>query len=205
MDPTAKQTLISVLPPLVSGGLAGALFSFGANSWLGKWRRYEMRRKLRFEMPVIAANRSLSIRVVNGSPFPLTCCWAYITIDHELSDVLRPPQGKSAHINDGHPLKVLEDRLCWSINPNTPPMVDILPGEWQSLQVLEFDQSSVWVAIFAETRGHPYRVFLRGGSKVYTGTLKIVCMETRAVTIPIKIDISDIPGGSLTKNFLQRG
>jgi hypothetical protein len=204
MDANQQQNLVKALT-ILSGGLAGALFSFGANSWLGWWRRFQLHRKLRIESPVVAENRTLSVRVVNGHVYPLTCCWAYITLDHELTDVQDPPEGKSAHITRQFPLRVVEDRLCWSVNPGFPPVVDILPGESQSLQILEFDREyNRWIGIFAETRDNPYRVFLLGGSKVYKGRLKIVCKEMRAKTQEIRIDLGDLMKGDLARNFLAR-
>jgi len=183
---------------ILSGGLAGALFSFAANSWLAWWRRRRLHRKLKFEMSDVHQN-ALTLRVHNGYVLPLTSCWAYITLEYDLSDVVNPPPGRSSHIDAERPHPLQEDRLCWSMQPNTPPSVDIYAGESQSLQVLELDPNRSWVGIFSETGRNPYRVFLRGG-KPYDGRVKIVCRETKSKEIAIRIDPRD---PNFPKNVLE--
>jgi hypothetical protein len=193
MGITAAQWLT-----ILSGGLAGAFFGLAANSWLGCWRRAQLHRKLEFERPALHQG-TLTLRVRNGYVLPLTSCWAYLTLEFDPSNIVNPPADRSAHIDVNRPLSIREDRLCWSVNPDNPPKVDIYAGESQSLQVLELDPDGKWVGILSETRNNPYRVFLKGG-KVYEGTLKIVCREIKSKEIAIRIDLQD---PNFPKNLLK--
>ncbi|HEV2208579.1 MAG TPA: hypothetical protein VG167_07370 [Verrucomicrobiae bacterium] len=201
---------------VLSGGLAGALFSFGANSWLGLWRRRQMHRRLRIELPELQ-RRTLTVRVRNGHVFPLTGCSACITLDHALTDVVQPRYDlrshgieEGAHITDKQPLSLSEGKLCWSLGWNaTAPTVDIYPGERKTLEILEIASDESWIAIFSETRDKPYRIWLRGG-RPYQGTLKITCKEIKAKNFPVQIPTGPLNqwlkhDGSFPEKFLPSG
>ena len=132
------------------------------------------------------------MRVCNGYVVPLTNCWAYLTLDYKLTDILKPPDGGfSAHIHPEAPLVFREDRLCWSVHPDNPPAIDIYAGEKQSLLLGCLSPNRDWIGIYSETCNRPYRVFLRGGAKCYEGTLKIISKDTIAKEFHVRIDLRD--------------
>jgi len=132
------------------------------------------------------------VRVYNGYIFALNGAYAYLTIDHELTDVLEPPV--SAFITPGSHTKVWEDRLCWSVTTpsSNPPMVDIYPGERQSLDVANF--SSDWIEFPSEkgwgTMQSTSRVFLK--PKRYSASIKIVSKDAKAKEFSIEINPHDL-------------
>lgn len=134
----------------------------------------------------------MTARVCNAYDFPLTSVWAYITIIHELSDILPPPNGAKAYVVPHHHELVKEDRLCWSFAGN-PAFIDIYSGEKQSLDIANFDPDGNWIEIPSEDgwgselgKGKSSRVFLK--LKRYDITIKIVSKDTRAKEFPLHID-----------------
>jgi hypothetical protein len=131
------------------GAAAGASAGFLVNLFSRRWSKWRLYSRLRIETQPRIGSRA-SVRVYNGYIFALSGAYAYLTINHELGDVLEPPF--SAFIAPDSHTTVREDRLCWSIttpSPN-PPMVDIYPGERQSLDVANF--SSDWIEFPSELR-----------------------------------------------------
>jgi hypothetical protein len=184
--------------PIIAGALAGGVVSL-TTTWLIGWcRRCRLHQKLRICRPEAQYSDEtkisvLTVRVHNRHVFPLTDCWAYLSLVYNKdTDILFPPDNRSAHIKPNAPFPLQDDRLCWSVTypKPQPPKVDIYADESQSLQVLEFNRIANWIGIFSESRGNPYRVFLRG-DRVYEGCLKIVSKETKAKEAAIRIDLSD--------------
>ncbi len=166
------------------GALAGALAGLVANLLINRWSRWRLYRKLDFiSQPRVGARTS--VRIYNGYIFPLNSVYAYITIENDPSDVLKPPAGYDAYISPAHCSKVQEDRLCWSIAPN-PPCVDVYPGEKQSLDIVEFTNDSDWIRIPSESGWGMSRVFLK--KQKYKATIKIVSKDTKAKEFLIEID-----------------
>ena len=108
-----------------------------------RYRLGKLHRSLHLEAQPLVGSR-VTARVHNGYIFPLNCVYAYITISHEESDVLQPPNNFKAYVTPAHLCKVQDDRLCWSIYPN-PPFVDIYPGERQALNVVNIELGRVSV------------------------------------------------------------
>ncbi len=131
------------------GAAAGASAAFLVNLFSTRWSRWRLYRSLRIEPHPRIGSRAC-VRVYNGYISALNGAYAYLTIDHELTDVLEPPV--SAFITPGSRTRVWEDRLCWSVTTpsSNPPMVDIYPGERQSLDVANF--GSDWIEFPSERR-----------------------------------------------------
>ena len=188
IDNTTK--LVSVLGPILSGGLAGALITILTNFCIAKKKRQHLHEKLSIEQPRVHRN-VLTVRVKNGYVLPLTHCWAYISVTYNPQDIVLPSDpAKEAIITPTDPFELSEDRLCWSIFGN-PPSVSIYAGEPQSLQVLEVLDSGPGkkcIDVFSEKRDDPYRVFLRS-DKVYEGHFKIVSRETMAKKVDFRLDL----------------
>jgi hypothetical protein len=173
------------------GAAAGASAAFLVNLFSTRWSKWRLYRSLRIEARPRIGSRAC-VRVYNGYIFPLNGVYAYLTIEHELTDVLQPPV--SAFISPGSNTKVWEDRLCWSVTTpsSNPPMVDIYPGERQSLDVANF--SNEWIEFPSEkgwgTMQATSRVFLK--SKRYRATIKIVSKDAKAKEFSIEIDPDDL-------------
>ncbi len=120
----------------------------------------------------------------------MTSAYAYISIDHELEDVIAPPNGWSTFVTQQSRCRVKEDRLCWSLTApqSNPPVVDIYSGERQSLDVVNF--GSGWMEFPSEkgwaSTGQISRVFLK--LKRYRATIKIVSKDTWAKKFQLEID-----------------
>ena len=158
-----------------------------------RWRIWRLKHCLRFE-PEPKSGTHASARIYNDYIFPLHSAFAYITIDHQSSDILVPPPGMSAFVNKDWPRIVKEDRLCWSFatksNPN-PACVDIYSKERQALAIvnvnadwIEFPSEDGWSTL---TNGVKIsRVFL--ARKKYDARIKIVSEDSKAKTFDIVID-----------------
>jgi hypothetical protein len=172
------------------GAAAGASAGFLVNLFSTRWSRWRLHRSLRIETQARIGSRA-SVRVYNGYIFALKGAYAYLTIDHQLGDVLDPPF--SAFVSPGSRATVWEDRLCWSVTTPTsnPPMVDIYPGERQSLDVANF--SGDWIEFPSEkgwgTMGSTSRVFLK--PKRYKATIKIVSKDAKAKEFSVEINPQD--------------
>jgi len=190
--------LLRLLAPVVSGGLAGAIVTLTINQGIGCWRRWRLRAKMLIH-EASEHNRVVTVRVRNGHIFPLSDCWAYISLRNvEAADIMAPVLKRDAHIRPDVPFPLEKDRLCWSVlvGGGNPGQVTICPHESQSLQVFEVFPKEAnpnalingypIIAVFSETRGNPYRVFLRG-NKVYEGVLQVVCKETFTDEFHIRI------------------
>ncbi len=185
-DPRTTQT---GLQTTLIGAAAGATAAFIVSLLANRWGRWRLHRNLHFEPQPRIGTRATA-RIYNGYIFPLNCVYAYITIEHELSDVLPPRPPFEAYVTPDHLCTVREDRLCWSTtmpSPN-PPVVDIYPGERQALDIVNFDPN--WIEIPSEsgwgTLRKKSRVFLK--AKKYRATIKIISKDTKAKEFPIEID-----------------
>jgi hypothetical protein len=173
------------------GAVFGALAGLTASVLATRYRLERLHCCLDLK-PQDRAGSRVTARVCNGYVFPLTSVWAYITITHELSDILPPPNGVEAYVWPHHPKLVQEDRLCWSFAGN-PAFMDIYPGEKQSLDIANFDLAGKWIEIPSEDgwgselgKRKSSRVFLKW--KKYDVTVKIVSKDTRAKKFAVQID-----------------
>jgi hypothetical protein len=173
----------------LAGALAGALAAFVVNLLWTRWTRWRLKCGLKL-VPQARVGTRACVRIHNSYIFPMNSAFAYITIDHKISDILDPPSGAKAFIMRQHECQVSEDRLCWSVTKNgsNPAEVDIYPGERQSLDVANF--GSGWIEFPSESgwgsTGATSRVFLR--SKRYSATIKIVSKDARAKSFKIAVD-----------------
>lgn len=192
---------------ILLGALAGGLVSFWVNTLQESSRVRRISRKLRLETQPRVGTR-VTARVVNDSNCLIRSAVAYLTIQHELPDVIAPPKHFTAFIDPERHLKHLEeDRVCWSAVAPTrnPALLDIYAGEKQLLDVADFGASGLWVEIPSEvgysssqtegeskTKGQiSSRVFLRADRR-YRGTIKIVSADTRARPFEVEIDPADV-------------
>jgi hypothetical protein len=196
--------------PMLTGGLAGAVVSLIVNSLIGVWRRWRLRQKMLFQPGSRVGHRGTA-RVYNGHVFPLNSVYAYITIEHDLEDVLDPPDPVfAAFISKGHLGKVEEDRLCWSSTApfSNPPVIDIYAHEKQALDIVNIEDGK-WIEIPSEKGWttsqdkevlkqkraernddlKTSRVFLK--PKKYRAKIKIVSKDTKAKEFSIEIDPAD--------------
>jgi hypothetical protein len=180
---------VSDLRTTFVGAAAGAIAAFVVNLFSTRWTRWRLYHGLKLKPQERTGSRAC-MRVQNGYIFPINSAYAYLTIHHEISDVIAPPNNFSAFITPQSRCRVVEDRLCWSITtPNSnPPSVDVYPGELQSLDVvnfgpdwLEFPSENGWASM-----GKTSRVFIK--SKRYQATIKIVSRDTKAKSFNIEID-----------------
>ncbi len=188
------------------GALAGGLASLAVNEFRDWWRIKRATSRLSFKPERKAGSRATA-RVKNNSNYVIHNAVAYITINHDLQDLLQPPKHFAAFIAKGrHERKLQEDRLCWSVAApdRNPSSVNVLPGEWQLLDIADFGEHSEWIEIPSEMGWSSSqkaeevarvpqivsRVFLRGG-KTYSGSVKIVSEDTRACSFNIEINPSD--------------
>jgi len=187
------------------GAAAGAIMGMIVNLCMNRWRLWKLHHKLEFEALSRTGTRGTA-RIYNNYIYGLRGAFAYITIDHNLEDILPPPPPFDAFITPEHRIHVYEDRLCWSTTmpvPN-PPVVDICPGEKQSLDIVNVDTDGKWIEIpsengWATSQNHgdiqkgpkndeirKSRVFLR--PRKYNVTIKIVNRDTKAKEFRIEID-----------------
>ena len=200
--PSQMTTILTILP----GALAGGLVSFWINTFQEWARVRRISRKLRLE-PQPRVGSRVTARVVNDSNCLIRGAVAYLTIQHELADVIAPPKHFAAFVvPDRHLKKLEEDKLCWSAVAPTrnPALIDIYAGERQLLDVADFGASDHWIEIPSEvgysssqtegeskTKGQiSSRVFLKAG-RPYLGTIKIVSADTRAKIFEVEIDLAD--------------
>src|ERR1035437_8248903 len=98
-----------------AGAVMGALASLIVTFLATRWTIRKLHSGLLFEpQQGNNAHSHKSARIYNSYIFPLTSVYAYITINHQLSDILTPPPGVNAFVNRACPSIVKEDRLCWS-------------------------------------------------------------------------------------------
>jgi hypothetical protein len=180
---------VSDLRTTLIGAAAGAIAAFLVNLFSARWTRWRLYRALKIRPQGRVGSRAC-VRIHNGYIFPINCAYAYITIDHEIADVIGPPNGFSAFVIPQSRCRVTDDRLCWSVTTphSNPPSVDIFPGERQSLDVvdfgpgwLEFPSENGWASL-----GRTSRVFLK--SRRYRATITIVSKDTKAKKFRIEID-----------------
>ncbi len=175
----------------IIGAAVGALSALAVNAFRDWFRLKRIHKNLSLEPQRKNGSRTTA-RVFNDCHFSLNSAYAYITIDHEESDVLEPPNGFHAYVRPAHSLKVHEDRLCWCISGN-PAKVDIYPGERQALDVVNIDPKREWVEFPSEDgwgsegkEGKTSRVFLKW--KKYSATIKIVSKDSKAKEFEVWID-----------------
>lgn len=147
-------------------------------------------------------------RIFNDSDYPMTDCWAYITIDHTDEDIVPVTRKEgenrfiNAHIPPQWPRDLKEDRLCWALltPAGNPPNINIYSQEQQELLVFEVANDWSHFKVFSE-EGHPgaapsdsrrplYRIGLRGNKK-YRGYLKIVSKDSKGKRFFFEIDLSN--------------
>ena len=157
-------------------------------------------------MPQPRAGSRVTARVINDSAYPVRGAIAYITVQHELEDVLPPPLHFASYISPVHMKRVEEDRLCWSATSpvRNPVSIDIYSGEHQCLDVLDLGAARRWIEIPSEagysssqTKNQAEqhgaissRVFLRADRK-YQADVRIVSADTRSRTFAVEIDATD--------------
>jgi hypothetical protein len=194
-----------MLTSVLAGALAGGLVSLLVNEFRDSLRIKRATNGLRLQ-PEGRAGTRVTARVKNDSNYCIDRATAYVTIHHELDDILSPPLHFAAFIGPYYRKTLQEDRLCWSVTkPERNPMsVDIYPGESQLLDLADFGARSEWIEVpsemgwssgqTAEQARHDgqisSRVFLRAGKK-YRGSVKVVSKVTRARTFEIEIDPAD--------------
>jgi hypothetical protein len=198
---------MATLLTIICGALAGGITSLLVNEFRDGLRLKRATSGLSLKAERRAGSR-VTARVRNESNYCIERATAYVTVHHDLEDVLSPPLHFAAFVSPKHMRKVQEDRLCWSVTmPDRNPMcVDIFSGEWQSLDVADFGAMSQWIEIpsemayssnqtAAEVNGGTVqissRVFLRAGKK-YRATIKIVSKVTTARSFEIEIDATNV-------------
>jgi hypothetical protein len=199
-------TMSEELKPTLTGAAAGAAAGFVVNLLAGRWRLWRLHQSLRFEPQSRTGTRGTA-RIYNSYIYPLNRVYAYISIEHDISDVLVPPAPFDAYVTPDHLCEGREDRLCWSTTaPSpTPPVVDIYAGERQALDIVNFHPD--WIEIPSESGWatsqdaaqvrqlrdagsndsiRKSRVFLR--VRRYNATIKIISKDTKAKEFAVKID-----------------
>ena len=185
------MTLSDLQTPLISIAVA-VITSLVVYLLTALFRSLWIYRYLKLEEKVIGSR--FTVRIFNDSIFPMSDAYAYITITHEESDVLPPPDQAKSYIyppynsHRGHLCIVNEDRLCWSMASN-PASLNIYSRERQSLDIANFDPNRKWVEIPSEsawgTDKGTSRVFLKW--KKYEATVKIVSKDSKAREFPVQI------------------
>jgi len=137
-----------VLISAASGAVFGALAALVVNSLAARFRLCMLYRKLELKGEPLVGCR-VTARVFNGYIHPLNSAIAYISVDHQPSDVMTPPTNCDAFIKPTHLRKLDEDRLCWSRASN-PEVIDVYAKERQSLDVFEIDPQGKWIQIPSE-------------------------------------------------------
>lgn len=195
-----------MLTTALIGALAGGLMSLLVNEFRDGWRLKRASDGLSLK-PEGRTGSRVAARVRNESHYCVERATAYITVHHDLDDILPPPMHFTAFIWPNHMRKLQEDHLCWSVTmPERNPMsVDIFPGEGQLLDLADFGLASDWIEIPSEmgysssqTRDQikggstpiSSRVFLRAGKR-YRASVKIVSRGTRARTFEIEFDAAN--------------
>jgi hypothetical protein len=194
--------VLAALIGAASGAAFGALATLFVNYLSTKFRVDMYYSKLGLE-PQNKVGSRVSARIFNGYSYPMNDAVAYITIYHELSDVVPSPNNNyDAFIKPPDHVKVVEeDRLCWSLDGN-PYEIDIYAGERQSLDVFEVVDSQDWIQIPSERgwgsekyengRQGKARVFLK--RKRYEAEIKIVSRDTKAKKFTVAMDPDDGSG-----------
>jgi hypothetical protein len=177
-----EQTLVNAGIGLLTG-IIGSFIGFACWPWL---RRCRIRRGLRVMPEPFAGTGGIWCRVANGSPFTMGKAIAYISIDHQLEDMMDPPQGRDAYNKRQDGVFLREGQLCWAVQEGgvNPMRVDIYSGEQQPLCFGSVETQ--FIEILSEKCHSPARVFLR--RQKYKGALKVVCMDCEAKTFPFEID-----------------
>jgi hypothetical protein len=196
-----------MLTTVVCGALAGGVMSLLVNEFREFWRLKRASGALTLE-PQGRAGSRVTARVKNGSNYCIERATAYVTVHHDLDDILAPPLHFRAFIWPAHRRKLQEDRLCWSATmPERNPMcVDVFPGEGQLLDLADFGATSEWIEVPSEmgysssqtereaqeaSSRISSRVFLRAGKR-YRASVKIVSKVTKARTFEIEIDAANL-------------
>src|ERR1017187_6430996 len=83
-----------------AGAVMGGVTSLVVTSLATRWRIFRLHYSLRFKPePGSIFHSHKSARIYNGYIFPLHSVYAYITIVHQLSDIVSPPLGVNAFVN----------------------------------------------------------------------------------------------------------
>src|ERR1039458_8079624 len=145
----AHKGLETTIIGATAGAVTGAVFGFIATLVTTRWRIWWLKHHLHFVAEPKSGTHA-SARIYNGYIFPLRSAFAYITIDHQLSDIFETPHPNNAFVNQGCPKIVKEDRLCWSFAGN-PASIDIYAGEKQAIGIanvtadwIEFPSEDGW-------------------------------------------------------------
>lgn len=189
----------------VAGAFTGALLSFWLNTvqdWL-KIRRVSSKIRL---VPESRVGSRVTARVVNDSNYTVRNAIAYVSVCHDLEEVMAPPLHFTAHINPDHLKLLKEDRLCWSATSpvRSPVSIDIYSGESQCLDIADFGSQTAWIELpseagysssqtSTEAQGSgaiSSRIFLRA-NRIYSVEIRIVTADTRSRTFRIEIDASN--------------
>ncbi len=191
------MTLSDVQTPLISFAVA-VITSLVVYLLTELFRIWWIKLNIKLEEKELIGSR-VTVRIFNDSIFPMNDAYAYITIVHEESDVLPPPDQAKSYIyppvnsRRGHLCIVKEDRLCWSMAGN-PASLNIYSGERQSLDIANFDPDRKWIEIPSEsgwgTAGGISRLFLRW--KKYEATIKIVSKDSKAKDFLVQIDPDNV-------------
>src|SRR5438105_2527852 len=106
-----EQALLNAAIGLFTG-IIGSFIGFACWPWL---RRRRIWKDLRVVPEPWAGTGGFWCRVVNGSPFSMGKAVAYITIDHQLDDMLDPPTGRDAYNKKQDKVILREGQLCWAV------------------------------------------------------------------------------------------
>lgn len=183
-DRMLEQSLVNIVIGLCTG-IVGSFVGFACWPWL---RQRKIWKRMRAHPECYPGFGGFWCRIVNDSRFNMGKAIAYITIVHEVDDILPPPPGRNAYNERLAGLVPREVQLCWAVQElasNLNPMrVEIYPGEKQPLAFGSVEDNLI--EIFSEKCREPARVFLV--RKIYKGTLKVVCMDCQAKEFPFEID-----------------
>jgi len=198
------------LETTIIGAAAGAVAGFIATLATTRWRVWWLKYHLDFLAEPKSGTHAFA-RIYNGYIFPLHSVFVYITIDHQLSDIVETPLPNKAFVNKGCQRIVTEDRLCWSFAEN-PASIDIYAGEKQAIGIanvttdwIEFPSEDGWSTLTDGKKTS--RVFL--ARKKYDATINIVSKDTKAKEFKILIDPDNVESpitllcGKRLKRFRQ--
>lgn len=172
--------------------------SFIVQSLAPRLKRWQLTRKIMLATEDLHGGRA-NHRVCNNGFWTMKNSIAYITLNVQESDVLKPPQGEDAFIKPNNFSFIHDQQLCWSVHyPIANPMkVDIYAGENQPISLYEIRPDMImlpsekgWEPL-KDKDGHNLprmaRVFIK--RKKYDGTLKIVSEDTTARSFKIIINL----------------